>query len=75
MKPINYDKVFNWRIWWYTKWITGAILVIVIWSIIALGSPAINYFNERAECMAKSIIVESRASWSRLQRFYKVLAN
>lgn len=68
MKPINYDKVFNWRIWWYTKWITGAILVIVIWSIIALGRPTVNDFNEKSLFILNEIKI-------RFINFVKCLTN
>lgn len=27
---IDYDEVFNWKVWQYMKWVTGVIILVLI---------------------------------------------
>ena len=74
MKPINWNKIFNWHIWQITKWIFGLILIIFIWSVIVLECPTINYFDKKAEWLENKIIVYCRALQGQLRGFYKSIA-
>lgn len=54
LENINWDTIFNWKLWQIMKWITGSIILISLIILIYLN----NVYKQR---IAK---LEEQASWN-----------
>jgi len=75
MKPINWDVIFNYKIWQITKWITGVVLIWTITVYLVLECSRKGDIQKKVNLVVEDIIVACRSSQSQLRAFWNDFAN